>query len=82
MLWFVNTCDVFKKGSKIEVWNVVDFYCSLVLCALYYFVLSYKGEVIINYNKLHADQKQGKTLDIGEYNTENYIFVIWHTKTK
>ncbi|KAI0225579.1 PRKCA-binding protein [Lamellibrachia satsuma] len=23
-----------------------------------------KGEVVINYNKLHADQKQGKTLDI------------------
>ena len=24
-------------------------------------------EVTINYNKLHADPKQGKTLDIGEF---------------
>jgi len=31
---------------------------NVVCCAL-------KGEVSINYNKLHADPKQGKTLDIG-----------------
>ena len=28
--------------------------------------LSSQQEVTINYNKLHADPKQGKTLDIGE----------------
>ena len=27
-------------------------------------IQSHKDQVIINYNKLHADQKQGKTLDI------------------
>ena len=34
----------------------------------YVFIYSYifQGEVTINYNKLHADPKQGKSLDIGE----------------
>ena len=31
--------------------------CSIIL----------QQEVTINYNKLHADPKQGKTLDIGEW---------------
>lgn len=33
-----------------------------------------KEQVIVNYNKLHADQKQGKTLDIGEIFTADSIF--------
>jgi hypothetical protein len=36
-----------------------------------------KESVIINYNKLHADQKQGKTLDIGKlFRKINNIFKI------
>ena len=32
------------------------------------FISTIKEKVTINYNKLHADQKQGKTLDIGKIN--------------
>ena len=38
-----------KGKTKVEVAKMIQ---------------SHKDQVIINYNKLHADQKQGKTLDI------------------
>ncbi len=37
--------------------------CSLVFIN---FLFTFQGEVTINYNKLHADPKQGKTLDISK----------------
>lgn len=44
----VNNKSV-KGKSKVEVAKLIQ---------------SSKDQVVINYNKLHADQKQGKTLDI------------------
>ena len=40
-----------KGKSKVEVSRMIQ---------------AEKEKVIINYNKLHAEQKQGKTLDISE----------------
>lgn len=41
-------------------------------------VCLYQGEAVIHYNKLQADPKQGKSLDIGMYVTRRvHIFKLF-----
>ncbi len=51
-----------KGKTKVEVAKMIQ---------------SSKESVIINYNKLHADQKQGKTLDIGKSLKKIYYFNLY-----
>ena len=86
-----------KGRTKVEVARMIqsvkvdNLLCSLLryrftvfsyeVSAVNNFVLLFQGEVTINYNKLHADPKQGKTLDISKLHWFAYLTAL-HCQSK
>lgn len=61
----INTTSV-KGSTKLEVARMIQ---------------SIKGDVVINYNKLHADPKQGKSLDLILKKVKHRLVETMHSST-
>ena len=70
MIQSVKVTGLFQTffAEIVTVPRLLYFSTNCTVSILFMFLnIFLKGEVTINYNKLHADPKQGKTLDISKF---------------